>query len=83
MSGHREPVSVTVDMVRCAGHGICAWLFPAEIRLDQWGFPHVQGQPISDKRQQRRAMRAARACPQRALRVNPVPATATRPTVSS
>lgn len=30
-----------VDWTRCDGHGLCARLLPAAIRLDEWGFPIV------------------------------------------
>lgn len=75
-----DEVTVAVDMVRCAGHGICAWVFPGRIGLDEWGFAQVDGAPISDKGARRRAHRAAKACPRRALTVQPAPP---RPTVNS
>jgi ferredoxin len=76
------PVSVSVDMVRCAGHGICAWLFPDRVALDEWGFAHVDPDVVTDARDRRRARRATRACPRRALQVNSVPTPPPRPTVS-
>lgn len=30
---------LTVDMIACSGHGICAELLPERIHLDDWGFP--------------------------------------------
>jgi len=83
MSRSRQPVTVNIDMVRCAGHGICAWLFPERVRLDEWGFAHVDDSPVTNRGEQARARRAERACPRRALRLNEAPAPAHRPTVSS
>ena len=79
----KPPVTVSVDMVRCAGHGICAWLFPERIALDEWGFAHVDPQPVTDRRGRRRARHAAHACPRQALQVNAVPTAVARPNVSS
>jgi len=79
----KPPVTVSVDMVRCAGHGICAWLFPERVSLDEWGFAHVDGEAVTEPGAQRRARHAQRACPRSALSLNPVPTTAHRPTVSS
>jgi len=59
--------SLAVDMVRCDGHGICAWLFPDRISLDEWGFAWVDPTPLATRRQRRAARAAVRACPRRAL----------------
>ena len=80
-----ERVAVAVDMVRCDGHGICAWLFPERIRLDEWGFAHVDPTPVTGA-DARRARRAVRACPRQALTVTAAPLVAApvappRPTV--
>lgn len=80
MSG--EAAAVTVDMVRCAGHGICALVLPERIRLDEWGFAHVDPTPVTG-RSTARARRAARACPRRALSVNDAVPARQAPTVSS
>ena len=64
MSGQQR---LSVDMVRCDGHGICAWLFPDGIDLDGWGFPVVEPESIDTPRQARAARRAVRACPRQAL----------------
>lgn len=77
----KEPVAVSVDMVRCTGHGICAWVFPERVGLDEWGFAHIDPTPVSDASEVRRARRAERACPRRALAVNPGPVAPGRPTV--
>jgi len=59
--------SLAVDMVKCDGHGICAWLFPDRVRLDDWGYAWVDPAAIETPRQRRAANAAVRACPRRAL----------------
>ncbi len=56
-----------VDADACDGVGICAVVAADLITLDQWGFPVVAD--TDDPRVLKRARRAARACPHRALRV--------------
>ena len=68
--------SVVVDMVKCDGHGICAWLFSDRIALDDWGFAWVDPAPIATRRQWRAARAAVRACPRRALSLVSAPAPA-------
>ena len=87
MSRDGDGVTLGVDMVRCAGHGICAWVFPDRVSLDEWGFAHVDATLVRGRGDLRRARRAERACPRRALLVSPAaPANrslppAARPTV--
>ncbi|MGH2718979.1 MAG: ferredoxin [Actinomycetota bacterium] len=38
----QEPQALTVDMIACAGHGICAELLPEWVRLDDWGYPIIR-----------------------------------------
>lgn len=76
-------VVLGVDMVRCAGHGICSLVDPGRISLDQWGFAQVDPTPATDKLDRKRAIRAARACPRQALLVNGQPPSTRRPTVES
>lgn len=73
MNRDPEPVTLAVDMVRCNGHGICTWLFPQRVGLDDWGFARLDSTPIVSRRDKRAAARAVRACPQRALSLQPVP----------
>jgi ferredoxin len=56
-----------VDPIACDGHGLCAELFPERVRLDDWGFPIVEGDipPALEKH----ARRAVAACPVQALRL--------------
>jgi ferredoxin len=36
---------LTIDRIRCDGHGLCAELIPELVRLDDWGYPIIaQGQ---------------------------------------
>jgi ferredoxin len=56
-----------LDPIACDGHGLCAELFPEGIRVDDWGFPIVDGEvpPALEKH----ARRAVAACPVRALKL--------------
>ena len=62
------PVSVTlrVNPIACAGHGMCAELLPEIIQLDRWGYPILSSatvpRPLVDH-----ARRAVQACPALAL----------------
>jgi ferredoxin len=58
--------TLVVDMVRCDGHGICAWLFPDRVGLDDWGYAWVDPEPVAPSRR-RAAQAAVRACPRLAL----------------
>jgi ferredoxin len=57
---------VRVNPIACQGHGLCAELFPERIRLDDWGYPIVDPEPIP-KGLARHARRAVAACPALAL----------------
>lgn len=59
--------SLAVDMVRCDGHGICAWLFRERVQLDEWGFAWIDAAPIVNRGDLRAARAAVRACPRQAL----------------
>jgi ferredoxin len=74
-----QPQMLVVDMVRCDGHGICAFAAARLIRLDEWGYPLIDGAPLLTRRSRWAAQRAIRACPKRALSLitAPVPASAT------
>jgi len=58
--------TVRVDPIACVGHGLCAELFPERIKLDDWGYPMIDGTPIPDDLLAH-ARRAADACPTLAL----------------
>jgi ferredoxin len=58
--------TLRVDPIACVGHGLCAELFPERIKLDDWGYPMVDGRPIPNDLLAH-ARRAADACPTLAL----------------
>ena len=43
MSGRQLLV---VDRIKCDGRGLCAELLPELIRLDDWGYPIVNSEPV-------------------------------------
>lgn len=57
---------VVVNPIACEAHGMCAELLPERIALDEWGYPIVDGRPLSADLLQH-ARRAAEACPTFAL----------------
>src|SRR4029077_15815416 len=59
---------LTVAPIGCSGHGACAELFPERIQLDDWGYPMLDGRPITDDLLPD-ARRAGPACPTLALRL--------------
>ncbi len=68
----REPLRLAIDATRCDGHGICMLRCPERIGLDEWGFAIVDRSPIEEPTLRRRAGRAVAACPEGALRLEPV-----------
>ncbi len=57
---------VRVNPIACEAHGMCAELLPERISLDEWGYPIVDGRPLSSELISH-AQRAALACPTFAL----------------
>jgi ferredoxin len=57
-----------VDPIACTGHGLCAELLPEWIRLDDWGYPIIDAEPVPEALLEH-ARRAADACPKLALRL--------------
>jgi ferredoxin len=55
-----------VNPIACEAHGLCAELLPERIRLDDWGYPIVDGRPLPPELVGH-ARRAAAACPTLAL----------------
>jgi ferredoxin len=55
-----------VNPIGCAGHGVCAELFPEWIELDEWGYPIIDRDPVPDELLPH-ARRAVAACPKLAL----------------
>ena len=60
-----------VDPIACTGHGICEELLPELIRLDDWGYPIIEGKTI-DRALMPDVERAIAACPTLALRLEVV-----------
>ena len=59
-------LTLRVDPIACDGHGLCAELLPEHIRLDDWGYPIVDGEPVAPELVAL-ARRAVAACPTLAL----------------
>ena len=59
-------IRVVIDPVACDAYGFCAELLPEAITLDEWGYPIVDGAPLSPELVEV-ARRAARDCPRRAI----------------
>jgi ferredoxin len=59
---------IRVDPIACEAHGLCAELLPEYIRLDEWGYPMIDGTPIRPEHADL-ARRAADACPKLAIRI--------------
>ena len=57
---------LTIDRIRCDGHGLCAELLPELVRLDDWGYPIIAAGPIPDHLEAH-AQNAVTACPVLAL----------------
>ena len=58
-----------VNPLDCAGIGLCAHLAPGVVELDRWGYPVVPEGDLSAG-DERRAARAVRGCPRRALSIS-------------
>ncbi|HEY1449674.1 MAG TPA: ferredoxin [Solirubrobacteraceae bacterium] len=55
-----------VNPIACEAHGMCAELLPELIRLDEWGYPLLDDEPLPHALLDH-ARRAAQACPTFAL----------------
>ena len=58
--------SLRVNPIACAGHGVCAELFPERITLDDWGYPIIDRRPITAELAEH-GRRAVDSCPALAL----------------
>jgi ferredoxin len=65
-AARRTAVRLRVDPVACDAYGYCAELLPERVRLDEWGYPIVDGAPVPDHLVVL-AIRAAAECPRRAV----------------
>jgi ferredoxin len=62
----KTQLNMTIDRIKCDGHGLCAELLPELIRLDDWGYPILDEAEVPDELLGL-ARRAADACPTLAL----------------
>jgi ferredoxin len=62
----KTTLHITIDRIKCDGHGLCAELLPELIRLDDWGYPIIAPGPIAE-RLAPIAQRAVDTCPVLAL----------------
>jgi ferredoxin len=59
-------VRLRVNPIQCVAHGLCAELLPEAVRLDDWGYPILDGGELAPELADL-ARRAADACPTLAL----------------
>jgi ferredoxin len=59
--------TLRVDWPECRARGLCAELLPEVVRLDEWGYPIVEGQVTDELLALARS--AVRMCPRLALRL--------------
>ena len=57
---------ISIDRIRCDGHGLCAELLPELVRLDDWGYPIIAPGAVPDVLVPL-AQRAVESCPVLAL----------------
>lgn len=57
---------IALNPIQCEAHGMCAELLPERVRLDEWGYPILDGSPLPPELVAH-ARRAADACPTLAL----------------
>ena len=58
--------ALRLNPIACEAHGLCAELFPERISLDEWGYPIIDPEPITQELAEH-ARRAVEACPTVAL----------------
>jgi ferredoxin len=68
MTATQATERLEIDWTRCDGHGLCAALLPRRITRDEWGFPVIDGRPLS-RGEEREVRRAITVCPSLALRL--------------
>jgi ferredoxin len=61
-----KAITLRVNPITCAGHGLCAELLPERIALDEWGYPILEPGPIPGQLE-KHARKAVAACPTLAL----------------
>ena len=70
--------TLRVNPIACDGRGLCAELLPERVRLDDWGYPIVDGTPVP-RSLEPHARRAVAACPTLALRLERMAARRRKP----
>jgi ferredoxin len=63
-----EQPRLSIDRIRCDGHGLCAELLPELVRLDDWGYPIITSGEVPNALLAH-AQRAVAACPVVALKL--------------
>jgi ferredoxin len=66
-----------VNPIRCTAHGMCAELLPERVTLDDWGYPIVDGTPLS-RDLTALARQAVATCPVFALKLEAAASTRRR-----
>ena len=61
-------MKLEIDWTRCDGHGLCAAVLPDRIARDEWGFPVLASDAVTDS-DLRAVRRAVSLCPALALRL--------------
>lgn len=61
-----------VNPITCVARGMCAELLPEQVKLDEWGYPILKGDPLPPQLVTH-ARRAIAECPTLALRADPTP----------
>lgn len=61
-------VVLSVDRIRCDGHGLCAGLLPEMVELDDWGYPILDRGTVPAPLRAH-AERAVSSCPVLALKL--------------
>jgi ferredoxin len=64
----KSEFQISIDRIRCDGHGLCAELLPEMIRLDDWGYPIIAPGSVPEALLPL-AQRAVQSCPVLALAV--------------
>ncbi len=57
-----------VNPIECTAHGMCAELLPERVTLDDWGYPIIDGTPLTGELIQHAKM-AVDTCPVFALKL--------------
>lgn len=60
--------ALRLNPIACDAHGLCAEIVPELIRLDEWAYPIVSGEPVPAQLE-KHARRAVAACPTLALQL--------------